>query len=166
MTPALAAVQATNAEQVLGPDGTFDLRDTRKHDLIEHDASLTRFDFRQGDNYSFQPDMFKAYLEDAKGGPITSWTLAKTRVRRDREEKLAGVPSMSFSLWITKWAQTAFVPYAFGPSVSREDITTFYTEERLPQNALDSRKTLTFPGFFFAVLVTFLRSLIVRFKKN
>ncbi len=33
-------------------DGTFDLVDTRRHNVIEHDSSFTRLDFRQGDNHS------------------------------------------------------------------------------------------------------------------
>ena len=31
-------------------DGTFDLVDTRRHNVIEHDSSFTRLDFHQGDN--------------------------------------------------------------------------------------------------------------------
>jgi Peroxidase, family 2 len=38
-------------------DGTLDLEDTRRHNIIEHDNSFSRHDFYTGDNYTIQPDM-------------------------------------------------------------------------------------------------------------
>ena len=35
-------------------DGTFDLVDTRRHNVIEHDSSFTRLYFHQGDHYTFR----------------------------------------------------------------------------------------------------------------
>jgi hypothetical protein len=56
-TKSLAASIARPLNQILRPDGTFDLVDMRRHNVIEHDASMTRLDARQGDNYTFQPAM-------------------------------------------------------------------------------------------------------------
>ena len=46
---------ANTLKPVLREDGTFDLADSRKHNVVEHGRSLTRLDFRQGDNYTLQP---------------------------------------------------------------------------------------------------------------
>lgn len=55
MSDTVAHALANTLKPVLHQDGTFDLADSRKHNVVEHDRSLTRLDFRQGDNYSLQP---------------------------------------------------------------------------------------------------------------
>ena len=54
-TGTLAHALAGTMKPVLREDGTFDLSDSRTHNVLEHDTSLTRLDFRQGDNFSMQP---------------------------------------------------------------------------------------------------------------
>ncbi|KAK4540457.1 hypothetical protein LTR36_009203 [Oleoguttula mirabilis] len=54
-TPILADILSSIVKPVTRKDGTFTLADLRRHNVIEHDASFTRLDFRQGDNYTFQP---------------------------------------------------------------------------------------------------------------
>jgi len=62
MTGTVAHALANALKPVLREDGTFDLSDSRMHNVVEHDRSLTRLDFRQGDNYSLQPaSMFLAF---------------------------------------------------------------------------------------------------------
>jgi hypothetical protein len=82
MDKALASALTRSLHQLRRGDGTFDLCDMRRHNVLEHDASFTRLDFRQGDNYTFQPPMFYALLEDAEGGPVSIETLARTFNRR------------------------------------------------------------------------------------
>jgi hypothetical protein len=55
MTGTVAHSLANSLKPVLREDGTFDLSDARMHNVVEHDRSLTRLDFRQGDHYSLQP---------------------------------------------------------------------------------------------------------------
>ena len=55
MSGTVAHSLANTLKPVVRKDGTFDLVDARKHNVVEHDRSLTRLDFRQGDNYSLQP---------------------------------------------------------------------------------------------------------------
>lgn len=47
--------------------GNFTLEDLTKHGLIEHDASLSRKDASEGDNYSFSPVIFQEYTNYLRG---------------------------------------------------------------------------------------------------
>ncbi|OJZ79921.1 hypothetical protein ASPFODRAFT_98590, partial [Aspergillus luchuensis CBS 106.47] len=134
MDKALASALTRSLRPLGREDGTFDLQDMRRHNVLEHDASFTRFDFRQGDNYTFQPAMFKALLDDADGGPVTIKTLAKTFIRRRKESKESGSPRLPINLWFVNIIQTvSFLNTAqTGGELSRETMTTFYTEERFP----------------------------------
>ena len=55
MTSTVAGALANSIKPVLREDGTFDLVDARMHNVVEHDRSFTRLDFRHGDNYTMQP---------------------------------------------------------------------------------------------------------------
>ena len=112
---------------------TFDLTDLRKHNAIEHDISLTRHDIAQGDNYTFQPEMLEALLGDAGGGPATAKTLAKSRIRRTNESRLAGVPKLSVKLVLVSVFNWGSALLVLGPAgIPKEDLTTFFMEERSP----------------------------------
>lgn len=65
MEKALASSITHPLRPLLRKDGTFDRVLMRRHNIIEHDASFTRLDFREGDNYNFQPRLFRAILDDA-----------------------------------------------------------------------------------------------------
>jgi hypothetical protein len=133
---ALASSIARPLRQVLRPDGTFDLFDRRRHNVIEHDASLTRLDARQGDNYTFQPAMLQAMFDDASGGPVTVKTLAKSYNRRKRERKADGGAALP---WNLNTADT-------GGKLSHDVMKTFYEEERIPDVILNNHKTRTLTG--------------------
>lgn len=55
MSSPLASSLANMLKQISRADGSFDLVDVRKHNVLEHDASFTRHDIIQGDNFTFQP---------------------------------------------------------------------------------------------------------------
>ncbi|CAG9948791.1 unnamed protein product [Clonostachys rosea f. rosea IK726] len=57
ITGTVAHALANTLKPVLREDGTFDLVDVRTYNMVEHDRSFTRLDFRQGDNYTMQPRM-------------------------------------------------------------------------------------------------------------
>ena len=127
---------------------TFDLTDLRKHNAIEHDVSLTRHDFAQGDNYTFRPEMLEALLKDTGNGPATAKTFAKSRIRCTKESKLTGVPNLPLRLVLVSvfnWGSTLLV---LGPSgIPKEDLTTFFAEERSPLD-LPLKRHLTLLDYF------------------
>lgn len=84
MDKALETAITNSLHSLLRIDGTFDLVLMRQHNVFEHDASFTRLDFREGDNYSFQPAVFRKLLDHANGGPFTISSLARTYVRRNK----------------------------------------------------------------------------------
>ena len=65
LSPLAAGSFTASLPPLCRKDGTFDLADTRRHNVIEHDSSFTRLDFHQGDNYTFQPDMLQAMMQKA-----------------------------------------------------------------------------------------------------
>ncbi|KAG4418515.1 hypothetical protein IFR04_008318 [Cadophora malorum] len=144
----LASNLTRSLRPLLRKDGTFDLFDMRKHDVIEHDASITRFDFRQGDNYTFQPALFEAFLADADGGPVTIKTLAKTYNRRKKESRAAGSPRLPLSLWFVNLLQTVSLlnTAQTGNALQKDLLVEFYTEERIPDVILQNQKTRTLFG--------------------
>jgi len=68
MSGTVAHALANTLKPIVRKDGTFDLVDTRKHNIVEHDRSLTRLDFRQGDNYTMQPHSKFSILCPNRGG--------------------------------------------------------------------------------------------------
>ena len=145
---ALASSIARPLRQILRPDGTFDLVDMRRHNVIEHDASLTRLDARQGDNYTFQPAMLQAIFDDANGEPVTVKTLARSYNRRKRERKADGGVPLPWNLWFVNIVQTvSFLNTAdTGGKLSKDVMRPFYEEERIPDVILNSHRTRTLTG--------------------
>jgi hypothetical protein len=126
-------------------DKTFDLVDTRRHNVIEHDSSFTRLDFHQGDNYTFQPDMLQAMIDDADGGLVTHRSLAKTFIRRDKESRAAGAPRLSFNLWFVRMLQAVGVMNTaqLGNTLTKEVLEAVFAEERFPDEILNNPKPRT-----------------------
>lgn len=141
MDRALVSSIARPLNQILHPDHTFDLIDMRRHNVIEHDASMTRLDARQGDNYTFQPAMLQAMLEDAEGGPVTVKTLATSYNRRRRERQADGGAPIPLNLWFVNIVQTvSFLNTAADATgddgggeaeLSSDVLKLFYEEERI-----------------------------------
>ena len=98
--------------------------------------------------------MFQALLDDADGGPVTIPTLAKTYVRRKNEAKSSGAPSLSLSLWAVNLIQTvSFYHTAAMSSLSKETMTTFYVEERFPDQILKNSKQRTLLGLIWDTMI-------------
>lgn len=66
----LAASLAISSILLLGNGRTVTLEQLRKHQKIEHDASLSRHDASTGNNYSIVPELVEQLLADA------SWTIS------------------------------------------------------------------------------------------
>ncbi|THY97343.1 Cloroperoxidase [Aureobasidium pullulans] len=135
MEKSLASSITRPLRPLLRKDGTFDLVLMRQHNVIEHDASFTRLDFREGDNYNLQPRLFRAMLDDAGNGPITISSLAKTYIRRNKESRAAA---------------------KMGGKLDREVLRAFYEEERFPEVILENGEERTLVGLVgFAVALLF-----------
>ncbi|KAF3932348.1 Chloroperoxidase [Dactylellina cionopaga] len=145
MSPTAAWALTTALKPLLRPDGTFDLVDTRRHNVIEHDASFSRLDFHQGDNYTVQPHMVQAIIDDAEGGDITLRTLAKTFIRRRMESRRDGAPGLGLSLWFVAVLQAVGVMNTAqtGGKMTAELVRAVYEEERLPAIILENPKKRT-----------------------
>lgn len=65
-------------------EGTFDLSDLKKHNFIEHDASLSREDLSlSGDAATFRPDIWAGVLEEYEGMVNTTLeAAARARAKR------------------------------------------------------------------------------------
>jgi hypothetical protein len=148
MEKALASAITNPLRPLLRKDGTFDLINMRQHNVIEHDASFTRLNFREGDNYNFQPHLFRAMLDDAKGGPVTIPSLARTYIRRNKESRAAGAPALPWNLWFVNLLQSVSLMNTAGKKgvLSKEVMSTFYEEERLPDEVLGNREKRTLVG--------------------
>lgn len=145
MDKTAAAALTRSLRPLCRKDGTFDLVDTRRHNVIEHDASFTRLDFHQGDNYTFQPNMLQAMLDDANGGPVTLRTLAKTFIRRNKESRAAGAARLPLNLWFVSVLQAVGVMNTAqtGGKLSKEVLEAVFAEERFPDVILDNPKPRT-----------------------
>ncbi|KAG9525022.1 Cloroperoxidase, partial [Aureobasidium melanogenum] len=148
MDKGLATAITNPLRSLLRKDGTFDLVLMRQHNVIEHDASFTRLDFREGDNYNFQPTLFRKMLDDANGGPVTISSLARTYLRRNKESRDAGAPALPWNLWLVNLLQSVSLMNTakMDGELSREVMTTFYEEERFPEEILENRETRTLIG--------------------
>jgi hypothetical protein len=146
MNKLLASSLCSALKPLVRKDKTFDLVDTRKHNVIEHDNSFTRHDLWQGDNYTFQPAMLQAMLDDAEGGPITLRSLAKSFIRRNRESKAAGAPKLPLNLWFVRVLNIAGAVNSAqmpGGRVPKEVIEAMFVEERFADVILKNEKKRT-----------------------
>lgn len=138
-----AVVQVINSK----PNrSTFDLQDLSIHGLLEHDASLTRLDLRDGDNVQFQPELFELMLADAAHGHVdksqaneddsyTIQDIARTRARRTREHRESNAPPVPLMSKLASFLEAAAVPVCLGGgkiNISLTEMKTLFTEEKLP----------------------------------
>lgn len=139
----LAHTLAIQLQPLCRKDGTFDLIDMRRHNVIERDVSFTRLDFRHGDNYTFQPSMFETMVKDTGDGPTTVESLAKTYRRRTQEEKESGGDKLPINLYFVSLVQTvSFLHSAeVGGRMNEETLREFFSEEKFPDVITGNTKT-------------------------
>jgi len=82
----------------LNSEQRIDLDQTNAHGRTEHDASISRLDLIQGNNAIVNPSLVQRFLEDTI--PLSALFLdtasvARTRLRRERESRQAGSPPLS-----------------------------------------------------------------------
>jgi hypothetical protein len=130
---------------------TLDLDHLNLHDAIEHDASLSRNDASQGDNHSLQPKLLEALLADADGDFLTVESLAKSRVRREKESLAAGSPVLSMKSSTFGYGEAALILQALGIpdaagnfKVPKASIRKWIGEEKLPDGYVKPVKSISF----------------------
>jgi hypothetical protein len=117
------------------------LEDLQRHGAIEHDASLARYDDRQGNNWKPEPSLVRAFLDDGDGEFITLPSMAKTRARREAESKVAGSPSLGPQDTIAAYGEAALVLHTLGHLGGKFDgyfapkkaVEEWFLEEKIPQ---------------------------------
>ncbi|KIW02646.1 uncharacterized protein PV09_06085 [Verruconis gallopava] len=128
---------------------TVDLSDYDKHDAIEHDGSLTRMDFSQGDDHTFQPEMLKQLLNDSTSDFLDFDSLAKSRVRREKDMASRGNPPLDGKGIFIAYGEAALLLETFGKGTNKApkaDIETFFSEERLPDGYEVPKQLITIPS--------------------
>ena len=144
----IAAVQVINSKS---NRSTFDLQDLGIHGLLEHDASLTRLDLRDGDNVRFQPELFELLLADAAHGHVHKSQAkdydcyaiedrARTRARRTREHRESNAPPVPLMLKVASFLEAAAVPACLSggkTNISLTEMKTLFTDEKLPDWIVD-----------------------------
>ncbi|KAF2218209.1 Chloroperoxidase [Elsinoe ampelina] len=129
----LAALPASST----GYNNTFNLDDLSKHNVIEHDGSLSRADIYTGDNYSFNRRIWASVTRFFTEEKISIETAASARAarlrdarRRNPEFNLTAV-GMQFSR-----VETALYLVVFGDPVlgnaDRGQVEYLFRKERLP----------------------------------
>jgi hypothetical protein len=154
MTGTVAHALANTIKSLKREDGTFDLVDIRQHNLVEHDTSMTRLDFRQGDNYTMQPHMLQAMIDDAEGGPVTLKTLAKSYIRRKREHKASGGQGLGLRLYFVNLLITVgYINTEATGHPTPKQVHDFYTDERLEDYVLQNPTPRSLHGLLWKAIV-------------
>ncbi|KAF2192739.1 Cloroperoxidase [Zopfia rhizophila CBS 207.26] len=119
--------------------GTFNLDDLNKHGIIEHDASLSRADFsRNGDNHSFQSDVFEDFIGHFDGKQnITIPDAATARwgrvtTERGRNPVFTYGPQERFNSYVESALYFRLLADLKSGTTPVEFIKVFFEQERLP----------------------------------
>ncbi|KAL1855656.1 hypothetical protein Daus18300_011037 [Diaporthe australafricana] len=118
--------------------GTVNLEDMKAHNVIEHDASLSRADAVTGNANSFDPVIWDTVKAHFTGPTIDIKTMAAARKERVAAATAAN-PNLSLTAAQVKtsFAESAFILGALGndfqnPQTSTVFMTTIFEQERFP----------------------------------
>ncbi|KAK1566001.1 Chloroperoxidase [Colletotrichum navitas] len=120
-----------------GNKETFHLNDLNKHDLIEHDASLSRADIFFGDNWSFNQTIFDETKSHWPSETISIMDAATALVARQKSAEAVN-PEFNLPLdgYTNSLGQTAMYLGLFGNydngNANRTWVEYFFENERLP----------------------------------
>ena len=151
-------------------DKCLNLDQLNRHNAVEHDVSLSRRDFAQGDNHSKQEDLIAQLLNAAKDGKaLTTEDFARLRVHRLEQQKKDNPELVFGSLQETlAYGEAAFIQTAFGlgyPNyiVPVDRLKALFEEERLPREEGWKPRSWWNLGFLELTLqATKLRNLIAK----
>lgn len=117
----------------------LNLDELDRHGAIEHDVSMSRRDFAQGDNHSKQEDLVEDMLASARDGrdlTVDDW--AKFRLQRIEQQKREnarlefGSAQNAMGLAETAFIQKTFGDRSRGWAVPVSYMAAIFGEERLP----------------------------------
>jgi hypothetical protein len=145
----IASKLAQGALKAVGKNGVVDLHDLSQHGIIEHDASLSRQDAAIGDNAKADPDLIKQLLSSSSDGQvITISDLGKYRALRQSQSKTDN-PQFEFGIkqQLLAGGEAAALLTVIGSSdsVSVDDVNTFFSEERFPDDWTPHNPDVTLP---------------------
>ncbi|KAK2614984.1 hypothetical protein N8I77_001764 [Diaporthe amygdali] len=120
-----------------GNKDTFQLSDLNKHNLIEHDASLSRADIFFGDNWSFNQTIFDETKSYWPSTTISLSDAAKALVARQKSaESINPDYNLPLDGHTNSLGQTAMYLGLFGDyddgNANRSWVEYFFENERLP----------------------------------
>jgi len=93
-------------------------------------------------------------LDDAQGGPVTLKTLSRTYARRRREHEDTGGDPLGIRLrFVSLLIAVGFINSETTGRPSPEQITTFYTEERLEDYILENPQTRSLRGLVWKAVI-------------
>ncbi|KAF2851321.1 Cloroperoxidase [Plenodomus tracheiphilus IPT5] len=120
------------------PNATFfTLEMLNVHNVLEHDASLSRSDAYFGNNHVFNETAYNRSKKWWTSDPVTAKELANSKIYRQLESR-ADNPNYTFSASTEEFSlgEVAAPPIAFGDiltgDVPRPLITFFFENEKLP----------------------------------
>jgi hypothetical protein len=152
----LALLFTTGGNLVVQPDllagviqQTVNLSDFDKHGAIEHDGSLTRFDWSQGDVSTFQPTLLQAMLDDSSTNVLDIDSLGKSRARREKDMAARGLPPLDAKGNFIAYGEAALILETFGQGTGQAPkaaVKTFFEEERLPDGYEKPSQLITIPS--------------------
>lgn len=98
--------------------------------------------------------VLQAMLKDAEGGPVTLRTLSKTYARRKKEHEESGGESLGIRLrFVSLLIAVGFINSETTGHPSPQQITTFYTEERLEDYILNNPTPRTLRGLVWKAVI-------------
>lgn len=110
-----------------------------RHNAVEHDVSMSRRDFAQGDNHTKQPDLVSDMLASARDGrdiTVADWAQFRRRrieqQRRDNPKLDFGSAQNAMGLAETAFIQKTFGDRSRGWKVPVAYMAALFGEERLP----------------------------------
>lgn len=121
-----------------GISGTVNLEDMKKHNVIEHDGSLSRADSITGDANSFNATIWDTVKAHFTGPTIDIKTMATARENRIAAAEAANPEfSLSPDQVKTSFAESAFILGVLGndfinPQTSTIFMNTIFQQERFP----------------------------------
>ncbi|MCJ1434672.1 hypothetical protein MMC27_004041 [Xylographa pallens] len=126
-------------QQTAGGAVCLDVDQLSRHGAVEHDVSLSRRDFHQGDNTTPQKDLIADLISSSTDGKvITATDLARLRLRRVEQQKKDN-PELQYGAGQHQIAcgESAFILTVFGAGFGHYDVPVSYVEalfaeERLP----------------------------------
>ena len=110
-----------------------------RHNTVEHDVSLSRRDFAQGDNHTSQKDLVAEILNSSSDGKkLTTEDFARLRKQRLEQQKRDN-PDLMFGSpqEVLAYGEVGFIQTVFGHGNPKYDVPVPYVkalfeEERLP----------------------------------